>query len=82
MIGLNYEREKMKFELELTDSASREIERVRVSTGSVSIAEVLRKSILLLNTVDKQGQKGFDRLIMENSHTGKSVEITNFWAEL
>ncbi len=72
----------MEIKLQLTDEALREIERMRVSTGSDSIVDVLRKAIVLLRVVNQQEQKGFDRLIMENSCTGKLVELTNFWDEL
>lgn len=67
-----------ELKMTITDAALREIEGMRISTGSASIEEVIKKAIRLYGFINSKRLNGCDKLIVKNSHTGESYEITNF----
>ena len=67
-----------EMKIRFNDSVLKEMERMRISIGSDNYAELIRKGLLLLNAVIKEKHKGFDKIIVENSYTGKQLELINF----
>ncbi len=80
-ISLEIGNEKEEIKFKLTDSFLKELERLRISIGVDDYEGIFKKALLLLNVVNKEKHKGFDRLIMENSHTGEQIELVKFWKE-